>query len=217
MVRSVAVELPLRTPLFAAQQMPGYAHFLTSGVASLVVMTRSGGTAEVGLIGREGVVGGFHALGPAPAPTDCMMQMAGAALRIPLRDLRDAVNASEEIRRRILEMAQEETASLSQIAGCNRLHEAEPRLARWLLMAMDRTGCDVLNFTQEFLANMLGAQRTTVTVIAGELQRRGVIQYSRGKVRILDRAGLEAAACDCYPVLKELYANLYKRDAPGRM
>jgi CRP-like cAMP-binding protein len=211
----VPLDLPLGTGLFTAQQIPRYAYFITSGLASVVVTTRAGETVEVGIIGREGIVGGMHVLGPAATPTDSMMQIAGSGLRIPLTDLRELFHSSEEIRRRILEMAQEQTASLSQIAGCNRLHEAEPRLARWLLMALDRIQSDVLNFTQEFLANMVGAQRTTVTVIAGELQRRGLIQYSRGKVRALDRAGLEAASCDCYRVIHELYVNLYKRDSQG--
>ena len=98
----------------------------------------------------------------------------------------------------------------SQIAGCNRLHEADERLARWLLMASDRTQSDTLDFTQEFLATMLGAQRTTVTSVASGLQERGLIAYGRGHVRILNRENLEAAACDCYQITKQLYAGLYK-------
>ncbi len=213
------IDLPLKTSLHAAHQEPHYAYFITSGLASLVVNMRSGETAEVGIIGREGIVGSMHLLGPAPLPTDCMMQLGGTGLRITLHDLRNAFNTSPEIHRLILEMTQEQVLSLSQIAGCNRLHEAEPRLARWLLMTQDRTQCDVLGFTQEFLADMLGAQRTTVTLIAGELHRKGLIEYSRGKVRILDRAGLESAACDCYGILKNLYFNLYRRvdsAAPSR-
>ena len=100
-------------------------------------------------------------------------------------------------------------AAPNQIAGCNRLHEAEERLARWLLMAQDRTQSDVLNFTQEFLAMMLGARRTTVTLIAGALQKAGLIEYQRGHVKILDRVNLEAAACDCYRIIRDLHTNLY--------
>ena len=95
------------------------------------------------------------------------------------------------------------------MAGCHRLHEAEERLARWLLMAQDRTQSDVLNLTQEFLAMMLGARRTTVTMIAGAMQRSGLIEYYRGQVKIPDRENLEAAACDCYPIMKDLYAHVY--------
>ena len=108
--------------------------------------------------------------------------------------MRQAYRSSEEIRDRILEFVQEQTISTNQIAGCNRLHEAEERLARWLLMAQDRTQSDVLNFTQEFLAMMLGARRTTVTLIAGALQKAGLIEYQRGHVKIIDRVNLEAAA-----------------------
>jgi DNA-binding MarR family transcriptional regulator len=105
---------------------------------------------------------------------------------------------------------QEQALTIGQIAACNRLHEAEERLARWLLMARDRTQSDVLNITQEFLAEMLGARRTTVTMVAGALQRSGFIEYRRGHVRILDRINLEAASCDCYKVIKRLYHGLYK-------
>jgi hypothetical protein len=114
----------------------------------------------------------------------------------------------------VLEFVQEQAVSLSQLAGCNRLHGNEERLARWLLMAQDRTHSDTLNFTQEFLAMMLGARRTTVTLIAGVLQRQGLIRYQRGKVKILDRANLEAASCDCYKITKELYASLYSHAVP---
>ena len=209
MSRCTAVELPLKTLLYAAQEIPRYAYFMTSGLASVVVATASGQAAEVGFIGSEGIVGGMHLLGPASLPTDCMIQLEASALRIPLIELKAAFHSSDEIRERILEMAQEQALSMSQISACNRLHEAEERLARWLLMAQDRTQVDVLLFTQEFLAEMLGSQRTTVTVIAGALQRSGLIEYSRGHVRILNREELESAACDCYQVCRNLQVNLY--------
>jgi CRP-like cAMP-binding protein len=210
----VEIELPLRRSLYEAENAPHYAWFLTSGIASVVTAMEDGATAEVGLIGREGVVGAFHLLGPAKVSTGCFVQLAGTALRIPFHDLAHAFRNNEEIRNRILEFVQEQAISLGQIAGCNRLHESEERLSRWLLMAQDRTGSDVLDFTQEFLAMMLGARRTTVTVIAGVLQRSGLIEYHRGHVKILDRESLEAAACDCYKITRNLYANLYKQPLP---
>ena len=118
------------------------------------------------MIGREGIVGSFHLLGSAPVSTESFMQLAGSGLQIPLIELQKAFRSSEEIRGLILEFVQEQALTVSQIAGCNRLHEADERLARWLLMASDRTQSDILNFTQEFLAMMLGAQRTTVTSVA---------------------------------------------------
>ena len=205
------VMLPLRSGLYEANQTPAYAYFMTSGIASVVTEMSDGSTAEVGLIGAEGVVGSLHLLGPASVSTSCFIQLDGTALRIPLPKLEKAFQTSEEIRDRMLEFVQTQALSLGQLAGCHRLHEAEQRLARWLLMAQDRVQSDELNFTQEFLAMMLGARRTTVTVVAGALQRKGLIEYRRGRVTILDRKSLEAAACDCYKIIRQLYTNLYKQ------
>lgn len=164
--RATPVALPLRTVLYEANETPTHAYFLTVGLASVVTSLSDGATAEVSFIGREGVVGGFHLIGPADVPTNCFMQIEGAGLKILLSDLQEAFDSSEEIRQRILEAVQEQALIIGQIAACNRLHEAEERLARWLLMAQDRTQSNVLNITQEFLAEMLGARRTTVTMVA---------------------------------------------------
>jgi CRP-like cAMP-binding protein len=207
----VEMPLPLRTSLHQADEVPEFAYFMTSGFASVVATSSDGDTAEVGVIGREGLVGGFHLLGPAKAPTECFIQLDGAGLRISMAHLRQAFRSSPEINARILEFVQSQGLTLGQIAGCHRFHEAEERLARWLLMAQDRAQSDVLHLTQEFLGMMLGARRTTVTMIAGAMQRSGLIEYNRGTVRIPDRAKLVEAACDCYPVVKELYDGLYQR------
>ena len=209
------VELPLRAVLYEAEVTPLYAYFLTSGIASVVTAMPDGGTAEVGLIGHEGLVGSFHLLGPAPVTTDCFIQLEATGLRIPLRQLQEAFRSSEEIRDRVLEFVQNQALGLGQLAGCHRLHEAEERLGRWLLMAQDRVQSEDLNFTQEFLAMMLGSRRTTVTAVAGELQRKGLIDYRRGRVRILNRKALEKASCDCYPIIKRLYVDLYKSSVPA--
>jgi CRP-like cAMP-binding protein len=165
------------------------------------------------MIGFEGLVGAFELLGPAPVSTECIMQGAGRAIRLPFAELRNAFEERREIRARILECVQQQALSQSQIAGCHRLHEAEERLARWLLTAQDHTDSDVLILTQEFLAEMLGSRRTTITVVAGGLQRRGLIEYSRGRVKILNREGLESVACACYPIVKALHRNLYSRSS----
>ena len=212
----VEVDLPLRKPLYEPEIVPRYAYFLTSGIASVVTAMEDGGTAEVGLIGREGLVGSFHLLGPAKVSTRCFIQLPATALRVPFTDLAHAFRSNEEIRDRVLEFVQEQALSLSQLAGCNRLHESEERLSRWLLMAQDRTGTDIVEFTQEFLGMMLGARRTTVTVVAGALQRSGLIEYQRGRVKILDRERLIAAACDCYKITRELFTGLYSRALPPR-
>ncbi len=214
--RSVSVELPQKTSLYEADETPSHAYFMSSGMASIVTSMEDGGTAEVGIVGYEGLVGGLHILGPAKVSTRGFIQLEGAALKIPLPELRKAFRTSEEIRDRMLEFYQEQALMVSQVAGCNRLHDAEERLARWLLMAQDRAQSDVLNFTQEFLGMMLGSRRTTVTVIASALQRAGLIGYSRGRVTILDRENLESAACDCYKITRDLFTNLYSPHETSR-
>lgn len=213
--RSSSVQLPIRSSLYHAEKTPEYAYFITSGIASVVTAMEDGKAAEVGVIGCEGVVGCFQLLGPALVPTDCFIQLTATALRIHFSDLRTAFRTREEIRDRILQFVQEEALSLSQVAACHRLHEQQERLARWLLMVQDRTQTNQLEITQEFLAEMLGSKRTTVTVVAGELQRDGLIEYTRGKIRILDRAKLENAACSCYKILRNYHTQLYREPWAG--
>ena len=208
------VNLPLRTPLYEPETIPTHGYFMTSGMTSVVSMTRDGQMVEVGIIGAEGVVGGFHLLGPAKVSTRAFLQIEGTALKIPFARLKSLFWKSEEIRTRILEFEQEQSLSLSQVAACNSLHQAEARLARWLLMASDRTQSDDLRVTQEFLGMMLGASRTTVTLTAGTLQRAGLLEYQWGAVRILNRPMLEATACDCYQTTKLLLQNLYTEELP---
>lgn len=203
------VPLPLKAVLYEAEEQPRYGYFMTSGVASVVATVEEGGSAEVGMIGSEGIVGSVQLLGPAAVPTQCFMQAEGAALRIPFTELRKAYRESDEIRERILEFVQTQALSASQISGCHRLHGAEERLARWLLMVRDRIKSDSLGLTQEFLGQMLGARRTTVTLVAGTLQQSGLIEYSRGRVHVVNAERLEGAACSCYPILRDLARNLY--------
>ena len=207
--RSTAVPLPRRSQLFLAGAPLTHIYLLTSGVASIITSMRNGAVAEVGMIGREGVIGGLQALGPALGPIQGLIQVEGTGLRITMGDFQDALRSAKDIRDRLLEYVQAEAMALGQIAACHRLHSAEERLARWLLTARDRTRSDTLNLTQEFMAQMLGARRATVTVVAGCLQRSGLIQYQRGRVKIVDRLSLEAAACDCYQVVKRLHDTLY--------
>ena len=196
--------------LYVQHAAPEACYFLTSGMASVIAVMEDGESAEVSVLGNEGVSGGLHLLGPSAVPTTCLMQLDGTGLRIAMADLRHLYNTVEEIRRRVLESVQEQANLVSQIAGCNRLHEAEERLARWLLMASDRVDSAELNFTQEFLAELLGARRTTVTMVAGALQRSGLIEYRRGRVKILDREALKSAACECYQITAELNDRIYQ-------
>jgi CRP-like cAMP-binding protein len=213
LARTKPIDLPLRTLLYHPDEFPHYAYFLTQGMASIVSIMEDGRAVESGMIGREGIVGGLQLLGPAVGPSQCIMQSDGAALRIGFADLARAYETLPDLRNCILEFEQAQAFSLIQIAGCHRMHEAEERLARWLLTVQDKTGNNLLELTQEFLGEMLGSRRTTITMAAGELQRRGVIDYSRGRVKILDRPGLEGSACGCYPIVARLFKGLYKRPA----
>lgn len=203
------MDLPIRASLQSQEAIPKYAYFITSGIASVVVGLAEGGSAETALIGREGLTGAMSLLGNALPSTECFIQVPASAYRIPLTALKDLFMSSEEIRSRILEFVQEQSMTTSQIAGCNKLHDAEARLARWLLMVQDRTQEDSFLLTQEFLAEMLGTRRTTVALVAGTLQRGGFIEYSRGKITIKSRRDLQTVACDCYPVTQRLLDGLY--------
>ncbi len=214
LARSTSMSLPIRTVLYAAERKPTFAYFITSGMASVVTSMKNGGTAEVGVIGREGVVGCLHLLGPARVATDCFIQITATALRIRFADLQYAYQNFADVRARIMEFVQQQILTLGQVAGCNRLHGAEERLARWLLAVGDHTQTEEFHITQEFLAQMLGSKRTTVTVVAAGMQQIGLITYSRGRIRILDRPNLEAASCECYPVTRAFYRSLYARGVP---
>ncbi len=207
--QSKELELPTRASLQAQEEEPRYVYFPTAGVASVVVEHFEGAASETALIGREGVAGALSLLGTSVPTAECFMQVAGSGYQIPLNKFRELFIHSAEIRTRILQCVQQQAMTTMQVAACNSAHEAEPRLARWLLMVQDRTQEDAFQLTQDFLAQMLGARRTTVALAAGTLQHSGFIEYSRGKVKILSREALKTAACDCYEVTHRLLLNLY--------
>src|ERR1700733_12003930 len=198
LARMRTVTLSPKEVLFEADETPKYAHFLTAGVASILVTMADGSSTEVGIWGREGVVESFHLLGGAELPSRCIVQMESIALRMPFKELQKEFHECLELRDCILRGVQSQSAIVGQLAGCNRLHEAEARLARWLLMVRDRAEMDTFLLTQEVLAIMLGARRTTVTAAAGALQRDGLIRDSRGRIHISNPEGLENVACECY-------------------
>ncbi|MGA2560864.1 MAG: Crp/Fnr family transcriptional regulator [Terracidiphilus sp.] len=209
LARLKPVSLPVRTVLYEPDEAPRYAHFVTSGIASIVSAMSTGASAEVGIWGSEGLVESFHLLGKAKIPTRCFIQMEATALRMPFKELQKEFQENDDLRDAVLQCVQSQGFILGQLAACNRLHEAEERLARWLLMVCDRVDSETYFLTQEFLGNMLGARRTTVTAAAGALQRKGLIKYSRGRIHITDSAGLERAACECYKTVRSLYLNFY--------
>jgi CRP-like cAMP-binding protein len=204
------VSLPAGTVLYEAEQTPRYAFFITAGLASKMVSMSDGRSAEIGVSGSEGVVPCYHLLGGEPTgPARCVVQMQVKALRIPFPELRLEVQRSEALRRLVMKCAQRRSMILSQLTACNRLHDAEERLARWLLTAHDLTGASSISLSQGFLADILGARRTTVTLAAGALRRRKLISYRRGQIQILDHARLRAAACECYATVRSLFQNYY--------
>ncbi|MGC9200007.1 MAG: Crp/Fnr family transcriptional regulator [Acidobacteriaceae bacterium] len=204
------IDLPSRTMLREQNEKSAYAYFLLNGVASQVITMVEGSTAEVGLTGHEGIVGAMQLLGPTPTPSQSSMLLPGSALRVRCEDLCPLFLTNAELRSRILEFLQQQSITLEQTSACNRLHLAEPRLIRWLLMCYDRSHQDTMSLTQEFMANMLGTRRTTVTLLAGSLQKRGLISYRRGKVTLLAHQELERAACHCYQICRRALHNLYQ-------
>jgi CRP-like cAMP-binding protein len=206
---AVPVDLPRRTSLWHSGSKPAYLHFLVSGLTSVVIRMKGGASAEVGMTGTEGIVGGTALLGPAPSPAEAFMQMSGAGIRIPFRLGQELFRDDADFRNHTLQHVQAQMHVASQTAACNRLHEAHARLARWVLMTADRTEQTVLSLTQEFLAEMLGTRRSTVALTATELQGKGGLAYRRGVVEIIDRARLEKAACECYPLTKDVLRRLY--------
>ena len=208
--QATRVNVPVRTSLYEPGDPPQFAHFLTSGIASVVTIMEDGSTTEVGTVGREGVPQGLHLLGGLSIPSRCFMQIGGTGLRIEFSVLQRLFHADEGLRSIFLTYAQYQNLMVAQVAGCNRLHDVTGRLARWLLMIQDRTGKTLLKLTQEFLAQMIGSQRTTVSEVASGLQDRGLIEYARGSIKILDKIGLENASCECYPVTRSLLAGVYK-------
>jgi CRP-like cAMP-binding protein len=206
--RCVAVELTFGTQLCEADQPLRHVYFPQAGFISLVATVGVHQPLEMGLIGNEGMLGATLVLGVARAPLRAVVQGAGSALRLTTAQLRRELAACPALQRSMQRYLYVLLAQLSQTAGCTRFHEVEPRLARWLLMTHDRAHADHFHLTHQFLADMLGVRRSGVTVAAGALQKRRLIGYSRGEIRILDRAGLERASCECYAAVVADYERL---------
>jgi len=177
-------------------------YFPHTGLISLLVLTRDGGAIETGTVGREGAVGLHGTLGPRMSFTRATAQIPGKFSVIPAARLSRLMDESSPIRALIQKYTEVLWAESQQATACNAAHDAAARLARWLLQSSDRIGSDHISLTQEFLAQMLGVRRTTVTLLAQALQTEGVIAYSRGQIHIVNRPALEARSCECYRVMK---------------
>jgi CRP-like cAMP-binding protein len=172
-------------------------------MTSILTVLAEGKSVEVGLTGKEGFVGLPLIVGFSSGPTQAVVQIAGTALRINARSLIQVVRQCPVLSNQLQRYVQMLAMQGTQVAACNRIHEVEERLARWLLMCQDRINSNLVPLTQEFLAHMLGTRRASVTVAAGILQKAGLITYQRGHVNIVERTQLEAASCECYAIMRQ--------------
>lgn len=206
--------LRLKTVLFEPGEVVDGVHFPLDGVVSLVAPMEDGNIVEVATIGNEGLVGVPTVLGGS-LRVRAISQVAGRALSMPTSAFLHELASCPALARVVQSYVLAPFGQISQAAACNRLHSTEERLSRWLLMSHDRVGRDEFPITQEFLGQMLGARRATVTLSAGLLQRAGLIRYHRGHVEILDREGLEGTSCECYQVIRDelaaVDANTFSR------
>ncbi len=186
-----------------------YAYFPVDGFVSLVAVVDGSPGVEVGMVGREGMLGAHIALGVATAPLHALVQGAGSAHRISAQVFRTELAQSVALRDRVNRYLYVLMSQLATSSACLRFHLIGPRLARWLLMSEDHSHAKSFHVTQEFLAFMLGVRRVGITAAAGELQRAGLIEYHRGEITVLNRSGLEAAACSCYRTDREGYNKLF--------
>jgi CRP-like cAMP-binding protein len=180
-----------------------FAHFPNAGLISLVVELKDGRTVEAGLLGNEGASGMPAVLGLSRSPLREIVQIAGDGFRVRVNALRELLPSTPVLQATLNRYAAGLAMQVAQTAACNRLHKIEERLSRWLLIAQDRVDSGIVPITHDFLATMLGTDRPSVTIAAGVLQREGIIEYTRGSVRILNRNKLESFACECYALIKQ--------------
>jgi CRP-like cAMP-binding protein len=191
------VSLSMRQVIYEPGAEIQHLYFVEEGLCSILNIMADGSTVEVGMIGNEGMVGFGAILDSGHSANQVIVQVPGTAQRINAAQFRTAFDRNEGVRRVAHRCIGDALSIGSQTAACNRLHSIEQRCARWLLMASDRIGSDTMPMTHEFLAAMLGVRRSGVTLVAGELQRSGLIHYHHGRITILYREGLEAVACEC--------------------
>lgn len=187
-----------------------YVYFPNDSMISVVASTPDGQLSEAGVVGCEGLLGIGVLLGADSTPHENIVQLPGTALKISTRSIREKFDQCPALRRLLLRFTHAHMMQISQTALCNRLHDVDKRLVRWILMAHDRSASDTLPFTQELLAIMLGVHRPSVSPAAAHLKDIGYIQYSRGLIKVLDRKGLEEFCCDCYKVVKTEYECVLK-------
>jgi CRP-like cAMP-binding protein len=208
-----AVDLALGQVLYESGSTLSHVYFPTTAIVSLLYVMENGGSAEIAVVGNEGLVGISLFMGGESTPSRAVVQSAGQGVRLPARILKDEFGRGGPVLHLLLRYTQALITQMAQTAVCNRHHSLDQQLCRWLLLSLDRLHGNVLAMTQELIANMLGVRREGVTEAALKLQRAGLIRYARGRISVLDRTGLEERTCECYAVVKKEYDRLL----PDRM
>jgi CRP-like cAMP-binding protein len=202
------VPLPLGWAVYESGSAQGYVYFPTTSIVSLLYVMEDGSSAEIAVVGNEGLVGIALFMGGETTPSRAVVQSAGYGYRLRASILKGEFAVGGELQHLLLRYTQALITQMAQTAVCNRHHSVEQQLCRWLLLSLDRLPSNELTMTQDLIANMLGVRREGVTEAAGKLQAAGLIHYSRGKITVLDRPKLETRVCECYAVVRREYDRL---------
>ena len=202
------VSLPNHLVLHEAGGKLEFAYFPNRGLISLVVVMKDGKTAEAGIVGNEGFTGTLAAVGLSRSPLQAVVQITGDGFRVEVAALQNTLESTPDLQLMLSRYAVVQGMQVAQTAACNRLHDIKQRLARWLLMTQDRVDSELLPITHDFLATMLGTDRPSVSLAAGVLQKKKLIEYTRGAVKIVNRKKLEDSACECYGVIRQYDGEL---------
>ena len=202
------VPLVLGEVLYESGSRQRAVYFPTTSIVSLLYMLADGASAEIAVVGNEGIIGVSLFMGGETTPSRAVVQSAGHAYRLPGKVLKEEFTRGDAMQHLLLRYTQALLTQMAQTAVCNRHHSLDQQLCRWLLLSLDRLAGDELVMTQELIANMLGVRREGVTEAAGHLQNAGLIKYSRGRITVLNRSGLEARTCECYAVVKKEFDRL---------
>jgi CRP-like cAMP-binding protein len=211
------IAMPLGWAVYESGSRMSYVYFPTTSIVSLLYVMESGASAEIAITGREGLVGISLFMGGETTPSRAVVQSAGSGYRLKASALKREFALGGELQHLALRYTQALITQMAQTAVCNRHHTIDQQLCRWLLLTMDRLQGDELSMTQELIANMLGVRRGGVTAAAGQLQKDGVILYSRGHIKVLDRKLLEQRVCECYSVVKREEDRLFPYQVLGEV
>jgi len=203
-----SIDMPLGQVLYESGNTLSHVYFPTTSIVSLLYVMENGASAEIAVVGNEGIVGISLFMGGGSTPSRAVVQSAGRGLRLNAQMLKNEFNLSGPVLHLLLRYTQALITQMAQTAVCNRHHSLDQQLCRWLLLSLDRLHDNELVMTQELIANMLGVRREGVTGAALHLQEAGLIRYTRGRISVLDRAGLEKRTCECYAVVKKEYDRL---------